>query len=137
MPPRSWKKKRKQSRPHYQLQENRGHVCFKTRVQHQHHSYSLENVQNFNSLGSTISRSGDLSPEVNNRLGRAASTFNNLLSIMRQKSIRLSTKLAIHRAAVITTLLYGAEAWNTTVAEEKRLAAFHTRCLRRILGVLV
>ena len=96
---------------------------------------ALENVQNFNYLGSTISRSGDMSPELNNRLGRAASTFNNLLPIMRQKSIRLSTKLAIYRAAVITTLLYGAEAWNTTVAEEKRLAAFHTRCLRRILGV--
>ena len=96
---------------------------------------ALENVQNFNYLGSTISRSGDMSPELNNRLGRAASTFSNLLPIMRQKSIRLSTKLAIYRAAVITTLLYGAEAWNTTVAEEKRLAAFHTRCLRRILGV--
>ena len=33
------------------------------------------------------------------------------------------------------TLLYGSESWNTTVQEEKRLAAFHTRCLRRILGV--
>ena len=54
---------------------------------------------------------------------------------MRQKSNQLSTKLAIYRAAVITTLPYGAEAWNTTAAEEKRLAAFRTRCLRRILGV--
>ena len=36
---------------------------------------------------------------------------------------------------MISTLLYGAEAWNTTSQEEKRLAAFHTRCLRGILGV--
>ena len=54
---------------------------------------ALENVQNLNYLGSTISRSGDMSPELNNRLGRAASTFSNLLPIMRQKSIRLSTNL--------------------------------------------
>ena len=35
----------------------------------------------------------------------------------------------------LLTLLYGSESWNTTVQEEKRLTAFHTGCLRRILGV--
>ena len=54
---------------------------------------------------------------------------------MHHKSIRLRTKMAIYQVALISTLQYGAEAWNTTSQEEKRLAAFHTRCLRRIFGV--
>ena len=43
--------------------------------------------------------------------------------------------MTIYQVVVISTLLYGAEAWNTTSKEEKRSAAFHTGCLRRILGV--
>ena len=54
---------------------------------------------------------------------------------MHHKSIRLRTKMTIYQVVVISTLLYGAKAWNTTSQEEKRLAALHTRCLRRILGV--
>ena len=68
-------------------------------------------------------------------IGKAANAFNKLLPIMHHKSIRLRTKMAIYQVAVISTLLYGAEAWNTTSQEEKRSAAFYTRCLRRILGV--
>ena len=54
---------------------------------------------------------------------------------MRHKSIKMPTKTAIYQAVALSTLLYGSESWNTTVQGEKRLSAFHTRCLRRILGV--
>ena len=49
--------------------------------------------------------------------------------------VRMRTKMAIYQVVVISTLLYGAKARNATSQEEKHLAAFHTRCLRRILGV--
>ena len=96
---------------------------------------SLENVDKFVYLGSTISHNGNLTPELDNRIGKAANAFNRLLPVMRHKSIKMPTKIAIYQAVVLSTLLYGSESWNTTVREEKRLAAFHTRCLRRILGV--
>lgn len=96
---------------------------------------ALENVDKFVYLGSTMTHNGDLSPELDNRIGKAASAFNTLMPVMRHKSIKLTTKLSIYQAVVISTLLYSAETWNTTAQEEKRLAAFHTRCLRRILGV--
>ena len=78
---------------------------------------------------------GNLTPELDNRIGKAANAFNRLLPVVRHKSIKMPTKIAISQAVVLSTLLYGSESWNTTVLEEKRLAAFHTRCLRRILGV--
>ena len=36
---------------------------------------------------------------------------------------------------MISTLLYGSESWPTYSAQEKKLQAFHMRCLRRILGI--
>ena len=96
---------------------------------------SLENVDQFVYLGSTISHNGNLTPELDNRIGKAANAFNRLLPVMRHKSIKMPTKIAIYQAVVLSTLLYGSENWNTTVQEEKQLAAFHTRCLRRIRGV--
>ena len=96
---------------------------------------SLENVDKFVSLGSTISHNGNLTSELDIHIGKAANAVNRLLPVMRHKSIKMPTKTAIYQAVVLSTLLYGSESWNTTVQEEKRLPAFHTRCLRRILCV--
>ena len=96
---------------------------------------SLKNVDRFRYLGNIITHNGDLTPEIDNRIGKAANAFNRLLPLMRHKSIKMCTKISIYLAVVLSTLLYGSESWNTTVQEEKRLAAFHTRCLRRMLGV--
>ena len=96
---------------------------------------SLENIDKFVCLGSTISHNGNLTSELDIHIGKAANAVNRLLPVMRHKSIKMPTKTAIYQAVVLSTLLYGSESWNTTVQEEKRLPAFHTRCLRRILCV--
>ena len=96
---------------------------------------SLENVDKFVCLGSTISHNGNLTSELDIHIGKAANAVNRLLPVMRHKSIKMPTKTAIYQAVVLSTLLYGSESWNTTVQEEKRLPSFHTRCLRRILCV--
>ena len=95
----------------------------------------LEKVGKFVYLGSTMAADGDLTPELNYRIGRAADAFSRVSPILRHRKISMPTKMQIFHAVVITTLLYGAEAWNTTVQEEKRLSAFYRRCLRRIIGV--
>ena len=82
-----------------------------------------------------MTRNGDFTPELDNHIGKAANAFNKLLSVMRHKSIKLPTKMAFHNTVVLLTLLYGTESWNTNVQEETQLAAFHTRCLRKVLGV--
>ena len=43
--------------------------------------------------------------------------------------------MRIYKAAVITVLLYGSEAWSTTKMQVKRFEVFHQRCLRRILRI--
>ena len=86
---------------------------------------------------SLVSQKGWVIPQRQSHIWarQTANAFNRLLTAMRHKSIKMPTKTAIYQAVLLSTLMYGPESWNTTVQEEKRLPAFYTRCLRKILGV--
>ena len=55
--------------------------------------------------------------------------------VWENSSLTRRTKILVYQACVLTTLLYGSEAWTTYMRQEHRLNAFHMRCLRRILGI--
>ena len=48
------------------------------------------------------------------------------------KSISVKAKIRFLRAIVISTALYGCEAWSLSAEMEKRIQAFEFRCLRRV-----
>lgn len=95
----------------------------------------IEQVSDFTYLGSVISANGSIDRELNTRIGKAHSAFRTLNRIWHNRNIRVNTKVRIYRAAVLTVLLYGCEAWTTTQAQDRRLEAFHQRCLRKILHI--
>ena len=45
--------------------------------------------------------------------------------------------MALHRALVVSVLLYGSESWSSTLADRHRLDVFDMRCQRRPLRVFV
>ena len=45
------------------------------------------------------------------------------------------TKMRVYQACVLSTLLYGSEAWTTYQRQEHRLNTFHMGCLGRILDI--
>ena len=45
------------------------------------------------------------------------------------------TKLRLYQSLVLSTLLYGSECWRMTDSDLYKLSVFHTRSLRRILGI--
>ena len=49
--------------------------------------------------------------------------------------LTLNTKMKVYQACVLSTLLYGSEAWTLYMWQERKLNAFHMRCLRRLLGI--
>ena len=51
------------------------------------------------------------------------------------RNIRLDTKIAVYRAAVITSLLFGCETWTLKKAHFARLEKFHQTTLRRIARI--
>ena len=93
-------------------------------------------TEHFTYLGSTISNNLSLDLEINRRIGKAAGTLAKLDSrVWSNSQLSLKTKMKVYQACVLSTLLYGSEAWTTYAKQEKRLEVFHLRCLRRILGV--
>ena len=47
----------------------------------------------------------------------------------------LVTKIAVYRAIVLTSLLYGSETWTLCRHQIRKLDQFHLRCLRSVAGI--
>ena len=96
----------------------------------------LEAVKTFKYLGSIVSDSNSMDEEITTRLARANSAFNALTKRLWCKNgIRTGTKISVYKAAVISTLLYGSEAWTLTKRQIRKLEKFHLTCLRKIARI--
>ena len=96
----------------------------------------MNNVENFTYLGSCLSSSGSLDKEISCRLAKASSAFGRLWTrVWHERGITQATKIAVYRAVVLTSLLYGCETWTCYHHHIKKLDQFHLRCLRRLLGI--
>jgi hypothetical protein len=96
----------------------------------------LEAVEHFTYLGSAITNNLSLDSELDARIGKASATLARLSQrVWKNKKLTINTKIAVYRACVLSTLLYASETWTLYSRQERRLSAFHMRCLRRILGI--
>ena len=96
----------------------------------------LQAVDKFTYLGSTLSRRINIDDEIKNRIAKASSAFGRLRKKMwERRGISQSTRVKVCKAVVLTTLLYGCEAWTVYRRHEKQLQQFHTQCLYRILNI--
>ncbi|KAI8499222.1 hypothetical protein Bbelb_229860 [Branchiostoma belcheri] len=95
----------------------------------------VEIVQNFTYLGSSINSNGDMDKELDCRVGKASAAFNQLGKLWRNKKLSLKTKMRFYNSNVLSTLLYGCETWHLKLSQERRLDAFDSKCLRKILGI--
>ena len=97
---------------------------------------SLEEVESFTYLGSSIDKSGKASTEVDTRIekgGRAYQMWRK--KVFRSANLSKATKMRVFRTLVMSVLLYGAETWTITQKDLRKLRTFHLKCLRDILGV--
>ena len=96
----------------------------------------ITSVCEFTYLGNTITKDGEVNGEVVARLAKASRAFGYLRSaIFRNKRISVATKREVYQAAVLSTLLYGAETWTVKADSVRKLRGFHNRCIRCMLGV--
>ena len=98
--------------------------------------HTLEVVDKFTYLGSTIASNLSLDAELDARIGKASSAMARLAKrVWDNPMLTTNTKMRVYQACVLSTLLYGSEAWTLYSRQERRLNAFHLRCLRRLLGI--
>ena len=98
--------------------------------------YELDAVQQFTYLGSTVTDNLSLDTEINQRIGKAATTLARLTNrVWTNPKLTRRTKMTVYRACVISTLLYASETWTTYAKQEKILKTFHMRSHRHILCI--
>ncbi|KAI8495111.1 hypothetical protein Bbelb_270970 [Branchiostoma belcheri] len=97
-------------------------------------SHPVEAVDRFCYLGGTITTDCKSDSDIQLRIGRAASAMASLNTVWASSDISHRTKLRLY-SLVLSILLYGAETWTLTAAQERRLDAFDSKCQRRILGI--
>ena len=96
----------------------------------------LKCVESFKYLGSTISADGSLDKEITSRIQKASQALGKLrVKVLQQKGIKLSTKLKVYKAVVLSSLLYGCETWTLYRRHIKQLEQFHQRSLRKIMSI--
>ena len=97
--------------------------------------YELKVIHQFMYLGSTITDNLSLDPEIDKRIGKAATTLTHLTSrVWTNPKFTMKMKMAVYNACILSTLLYGIETWTTYARQEKRLNTFHLRSLQCILS---
>ena len=93
----------------------------------------LNAVDKFTYLGSVLSRDVHIDSEVDACIARASSVFGRLQrKVWKRRGIRLTTKLKVYRAVVLTSLLYTCETWTVYQCHARKLNCFHLNCLRKI-----
>ena len=96
---------------------------------------SIQWVDEFPYLGSLITSDNSLSKDIKRRLALASSSFKALMPIWRSKDLSLRLKTRLFDTLIIPIAIYSCETWTLKVDDNRRLAAFETKCLRRIAGI--
>ena len=96
----------------------------------------LNSVLEFTYLGSTISSNGCIDDDVQRRMPKASASFGRLRQrLWNNHHVSMRIKIKIYRAIVLSTLLYGAEAWAVYRRQVKKLHAFMMRHLLSIMRI--
>ena len=91
---------------------------------------TLDAVDSFTYLGSTIGSNLSLDAEINTRIAKAAAAMSKLnRRVWQNNNLPQMRKLCVYQASVLSILLYSSEALTTYTRQEKTLNSFHLRFL--------
>jgi hypothetical protein len=90
---------------------------------------TLEGVNSFVYLGTLIT-TDNTSAEINNRIPLANRSYFGLVNILKAKNINRKYKVILYKTLIKPVLVYGAETWVLSKADELRLEVFERKMLR-------
>jgi hypothetical protein len=97
------------------------------------HSKSLERVEEFKCLGTTLTNQNSIHEEIKSRLKLGNACHHSVQNLLSSSLLSKDTKIRVYRTVVLP-VVYGCETWSVTLREAQRLRAFENRVLRRIFG---
>ena len=94
----------------------------------------LDNVPNFDYLGSRLQGDGSDDADVRHRLEIAQSAFSSLSHLWADHRLSRTTKLRLYRVCVCSSLTHCCEAWTLKRTEIRSINGFNSRCLHVMTG---
>ena len=110
-------------------------ICFRD---HAGRDQTIESVDSFVLLGSSVNRAATMDAEIDHRILRATRSYNLLRKrLFLNRHISLRTKAAVYRVVVLASLLYSSECWYCLNEYDhwRKLEMFNMRCVRDMCGV--
>jgi hypothetical protein len=95
---------------------------------------ALHNIFKFKYLGSIFAADGEQSHDIQRRIALAASRCGQLRHCFDSPNISTATKIKIYKAAVVSILTYGSEAWRLTAKAKAAINGVNARLISRITG---
>ena len=94
----------------------------------------LENVPNFDYLGSRLHGDGSDDADVRHRLAIAQSAFSSLRHLWADHRLSRTTKLRLYHVCVCSSLTHCCEAWTLSRTVIRSINWFNSRCLHVMTG---
>ena len=93
----------------------------------------LPSCSEFKYLGTFVSNTATITPEIRRRTGMARTAMKKLRRIWKNRRIPRGMKGILYQVLVITIALYNVECWKLTKTDEKLLKGFEASALKTIL----
>jgi len=95
---------------------------------------SIERVEEFKYLGTTLTNQSSIQEEIKSRLKLGNACYYSVQNLLSSRLLSKNLKIKIYRNIILPVVLYGCETWSLTLREECRLRVFENRVLRRVFG---
>jgi len=96
---------------------------------------SLERVEEFKYLETTVTNQNSIQEEIKSRLKSGNACYHSVQNRLSSSLLSKHLKIKIYRTIILPVVLYACETRSLTLREGPRLRVFENRVLRRILGL--
>ena len=95
---------------------------------------SLERVEEFKYLETTVTNQNSIQEEIKSRLKSGNACYHSVQNRLSSSLLSKHLKIKIYRTIILPVVLYACETRSLTLREGPRLRVFENRVLRRICG---
>ena len=95
----------------------------------------LEEVDCFKYLRSQVAADGGCERDVIYRKNQGYRALGALKSVLSNRGLGIKAKKCLYDGVILTTALYGAEAWGMRSAERRKVNVLEMKCLRSLVRV--